>query len=909
MRAAVVLLLVAASAAGCAASDDGVTAAEGPMDEPALRRSLGVPDEAKAVLVFAQNAHLDIDWQRTFDDYYARFVGALLVEARELVERDPRAFYSIAEMAYLDRHLAEHPEEAARLAAAAARGQLHVVGGGMTSPDTLLPEGEVLFRDWLYGSIVAEGRLGVRPTSAWLPDSFGHGGTAPDVLAAAGFDSVAFSRIDGALSIYERIARPTAPPHEGSSASALLAAGSADFVWQGEGGAEVLATFLASPGLYCMGDDLDYDEPFQVPGGHLGAFHGDASFTDARIDKYAAELAGWARTPYRFVPVGCDFAHPKDALLSYLDGYNARRYPTTGVWATVAPYDVYAKLVGFHRDALPRVKGELSPYYMGFYGSRAAVKRAVRDAAAPFLLAEPFAALLGDEGRALQAQAAPAFRTLTLSDHHDFVTGTSADAVVADEELPWLATAQAAGERQLAHVAATLASRVPIASDAVGRVVALHAASATRDAVASVVWPIVAGTPPALHAVVDGAPAPLVLAHEPAADDSTATFELALAGVAPFSYRVIDVLPGAAPAPPVGVTLETLDASGAATSGADVATIVVANARVRVEAKRREGSFALTSVRLDGVEALAGDSFALRDYDDDGGLWRLGHEMPGCALTERAPTATSDAVRVVERSAYRVRVALDAESSTREIALDVGALGPELAVTTGAAPGTTRTVVFAFATADDATLRTSGPGGYATHPLERVYAPTFWPAVAWASFGPVAVLLGQSTGVRAAATGEIEWMLARDARAEKCDMEGGTGTDTRLHRIVWRLERAASPAEADRAAQDFDRPVRLVRVGLAQGEALDLAPTASLASVEGDAVISTIKPAERGEGAIVRALLLPGPATLRLAPALGGAEVVASDLTERDSASLGARSDAIALDRASRGSIVTLRVR
>jgi len=46
--------------------------------ERALRERLGIPLDAERVIMFGQNAHLDIDWQHTFDDYYALFVADLL---------------------------------------------------------------------------------------------------------------------------------------------------------------------------------------------------------------------------------------------------------------------------------------------------------------------------------------------------------------------------------------------------------------------------------------------------------------------------------------------------------------------------------------------------------------------------------------------------------------------------------------------------------------------------------------------------------------------------------------------------------------------------------------------------------------------------------------------------------------
>ncbi len=61
--------------------------------------------------------------------------------------------------------------------------------------------------------------------------------------------------------------RSPARPRRSSSAS-----GSADFLWTGPGGGSVLAHFMVVVGLYCTGDNIDYDESLQMPGGHLGDF-------------------------------------------------------------------------------------------------------------------------------------------------------------------------------------------------------------------------------------------------------------------------------------------------------------------------------------------------------------------------------------------------------------------------------------------------------------------------------------------------------------------------------------------------------------------------------------------------------------------------------------------------------------
>jgi len=51
-------------------------------EEESLRTKLGVPKDAKLVVVFGQSSHLDVDWQKTFDDYYAGMVSGMGLAAQ-----------------------------------------------------------------------------------------------------------------------------------------------------------------------------------------------------------------------------------------------------------------------------------------------------------------------------------------------------------------------------------------------------------------------------------------------------------------------------------------------------------------------------------------------------------------------------------------------------------------------------------------------------------------------------------------------------------------------------------------------------------------------------------------------------------------------------------------------------------
>jgi hypothetical protein len=876
--------------------------------ELTLRQKLGVPADAERVIVFGQNSHLDVDWQKTFDDYYASWVENILLQARQLLDSDPRAFYSICEMSYLQQHLAVHPEELAPLTSYAASGALRVVGGGMTSPDTLLPETELLARDYLYGIQFAEDTLGAHPHAAWLPDSFGHSATAPDVLRAAGYDAVGFSRVDGAQTLFESIFHPNAPPKPGSTLELLASLGTSDFIWQGAGGGQILAHFMAGTGLYCQGDNIDLQESIVVPGPNTATVDNDPTFTDGRIDGYIAELEPFAVTPYMFVPVGCDFQSPKTPLIQYLDGYNQRRYPETHAWAVAAPFEDFTSLVAFWRDVLPTVTGEVSPYFMGFYGSRADIKRGVRDAARPFFVAEAFATALGAQGQALVSSAEPELAILTRGDHHDFVTGTSADPVMQTEQLPLIAETEQAGENELSSVAAAASQRIAITQGATGRVLAFNASSSARDDVAEFSMPLVNGQPPTIHAVAGGQEVPMELAFAPAATDTTATFHLAFASLMPFSWRTIDLLPGAPTSLQPQVTLALEDQNGAPATGAAITRVVLTNVHVVAQWDASGGVFALTSVVIDGVETLSGPSMLVHDYQDSGGLWRTGNEMSGCSLTPLPSPTAPDTVQVLENGALDVSVAFVSQSSTREASLGVGATGLTLTIVTGAAESTTRTVGFSFVGAQDAPLRTSSAAGFVVRPLQRVYTPTFWPAVAWAEYAGTAILLRQSTGATMSTPGAIELMAARDAREEQCDVLGGTGSDPGTHVIEWRIERTASPAQSEVVAQAFDRPIDLELVTTDQAMTTDLPPELALLSVSGEGIVSALKPATRGDGVVLRVLPMPGPVHVTLGASLVGKAMNVVDLAERDGKDLGVAPQAIDFDRATFGAIASVRL-
>lgn len=838
------------------------------LSEAQLRAALGVPADAQRVLILSQSSHLDINWKHTFDEYYEEHVQAVFVDAIAGLDAEPATYYSVAEMAFLSAHVDRHGAAAWR--EHVATGRARVVGGGLTTPDTLLPTAEALIRDYLLGSLFAEQALGARPRAAWLPDSFGHSPTVPDLLSAAGFSSVGFGRADGGRHTYEIVVDGLEPIAPGvvTTASVLRELGTADFVWRGPGGGEVLAHYMPVR-EYCQGDTIDL-AGFAIGGDRLGVDHDDdPQFVTERIAEYIDELTPYQRTPYLFVPIGCDFQRPRPALAEYARWWNEAEYARTGVWVVLATFEDYMRLVAFHRDALPVLERDVVPVWTGFYASRPRVKRAARAAAESLAGVEPFLALVAPGSNAL----APAWETVALANHHDWITGTGDDGVVADEQLPELARAQAIADDAWREALAELTARVDTAAAPPGEqvVVVVNPGPVERSEVVEVAMP----TAGPVVAVTDGG---VALPAQVAGDGRVAFLA---AAVPAFGWRTFAVQAGA---------------QAGATAAIDGDRAGLSTGALDARLARGDGGWALESLQVAGDELLAGASLEWAVYADTGGLYRIGSERADCARDEFVELATVrlDTLELVEPGPARVTLrgaaAVDGQPVTVELTADAGADRLVVRVTGAAARDRTVMLRARPAAAGDE-LAMGVAGGAVARPLAHRYTPSLWPAVTWVSRGALAVHLAQSTGAHGTPDGALEWVVFRNATSEQgCDRLGPSGTEdgsVAVELSLGRRERASGGASELAASMALGRPLRAIAVARHAGA---LPATGSLIEVDGDGVVAiALKPASRGGGFVLH-LLSPGggPRDVVVRPgALAWDSVTRPDLLERDDVAIG----------------------
>lgn len=422
-------------------------AAADSTSEMSCRQRLGVPADARQVMVVTESTHWDPNWLFTSTEYFRWRVRRCLDQAIDALVAEPRRVFSLECVFFPDLYWEKRPERRDLFRTLVNEGRLRLTGSGVTTPDTLLPEDELLLRDLLIGQEWLRTRgMTQEPRTLYLPDSFGHSPGLPSLLQAAGVTGAAVTRIDGMRFPGADMEPARHFPRPGTSAEHLFAEQTADFIWRGPDGSEVLTHWMTYG--YGHGDMI-------ASGGLSRALGLPTSWPDrrerrvrGRVEGYLDQLTKVARTPYLLLALGMDFVAPVPGLVDLLDRWNEHEYPRTGVWLVNAGLDDYLGLVDHHRDRLPTMAFDPNPYWMGFYASRPDIKAGCRDLGRRLIAldnerartaVDPSVATIGPRDDERHARA---WWRAATSNHHDYVTGTSPDRVAKGEQTRWLTEAR-----------------------------------------------------------------------------------------------------------------------------------------------------------------------------------------------------------------------------------------------------------------------------------------------------------------------------------------------------------------------------------------------------------------------------------------------------------------------------------
>ena len=225
----------------------------------ALAEVLARPAGASTHLVSAVgHAHIDSAWLWPVRET-VRKVARTTASMVALIDETDDFVYGMSsaqQYAWVKEH---RPEVWSRIVAAVRSGRFLPLGGMWVESDTVMPSGESMVRQFLYGQRFFEEELGIRSHGVWLPDSFGYSPALPQLVRRAGFDWFFTQKIS-----WNQV--NTFPHHT--------------FLWEGIDGSRVLTHF---PPMDTYNSELS--------GAELAL--ADRQFRDHRIASGSIAPVGW----------------------------------------------------------------------------------------------------------------------------------------------------------------------------------------------------------------------------------------------------------------------------------------------------------------------------------------------------------------------------------------------------------------------------------------------------------------------------------------------------------------------------------------------------------------------------------------------------------------------------------------
>jgi alpha-mannosidase len=329
------------------------------------------------VLHMIGNAHIDPVWLWQWPEGYQE-VRATFQSAIERLNEYPDFVFTCDSSLFFQWVEESDPGLFERIRERIAEGRWQVVGGWWIEPDCNIPSGESFVRQALYGQRYLHDRFGIVATTGANLDSFGHNASIPQILAKSRVDSYVFLRPQ---------------PRENSEVPGPY------FWWESPDGSRILAYRI--PHEYCAPrDDL---------GDH--------------VEQALATLPGDEPELAVFYGVGNHGGGPTKANLDSIARLNANGDSTRLELSSLRAF--FDAIAG--NGEIPVWRGELQHHAPGCYTTHSGIKRWNRRAENLLQRAEKWSVVadsLGVQAYPL-AELSHAWQLLLFNQFHDTLAGTS----------------------------------------------------------------------------------------------------------------------------------------------------------------------------------------------------------------------------------------------------------------------------------------------------------------------------------------------------------------------------------------------------------------------------------------------------------------------------------------------------
>ena len=746
-------------------------------------------DADAPTIIATGHTHIDVAWLWRVRETRQKMARSMAT-ALSLMEEYPDYRFMYNQGLLLDYLAADYPELFARIRDRQHAGQFEIEGALWLEPDVSITGGEALVRHILHGVRYHKATFGVTPRIVWLPDTFGYSAALPQLMALAGLDMFVTHKLS--WNDTNRM------PHE-------------VFHWQGIDGTGVPAYFLTTQKYEYDGINTTYC-PDLVPSHVLGAWkrfsqketlnelllvygHGDGGGgpTRAMIEN--------VRRMERGIP-GC----PR------------LRHDSMGPF-----FSRLAERMRTEPAEFPTWVGELYlEYHRGTLTSVAKNKRNNRLAENVLREIELLAVLARDCSVPWPRERLwDLWQIVLLNQFHDILPGSSIGAVYDDSDQDY-ARFFADAEALRRELAAPLASA--------GKPLVLNATSRPRGGLVAL--------PDGARGIADGNE--VILGQETAAADGSRTRVVPVAAVPPMGGRHVVLLAD----PPESPTV----------SGISVSTRHLENTRLRVDFDRNGHIVSLVD-KLIGRNAIAPGEVANvlvahRDIPIDFDAWDIDasfedkcwliDDFGGAEVVETGPYRAAIRLRWrYERSTITQVLSLDTDSALLEVDNFINWHEHQ----------TLLKVAFPLAVRSDATTaeihfgQVRRPNHRNTSWDQARFETSMhrWVDMSEPGFG-VALLNDCKYGYDANAN-VVRLTLIKSPIYPWADADQGE------HRFRYGVLPHAGDLKVVRdTAEAFNLPLRL----LAGGGSSPPLPLSFLEVVGGTAYVESVKPAEDGDGVIVR---------------------------------------------------------
>lgn len=375
---------------------------------PRLAAAWAAPGQALAV----GHAHIDTAWKWTVSQT-RRKVARSWSTALRLMEAYPEYHFLASQAQHYAWLEEDEPLLYQQVEARVREGRWEPAAAMWVEPDVNLTSGESLVRQLLYGQRATQARFGLRCGILWLPDTFGYSAALPQLMRSAGVHSMVTSKLS--WNDTNQI------PHD-------------TFRWRGLDGTEVLAYLLTARIDWSVDTWLtDPEHPLR------GVATYNAHMTPYEVSSAWEHYRDKARNDTVLYPFGHGDGGggPTAEMLEM-----ARRmaaYPGLPP-LTPAPAGPFLQALHdrlFADSETPVWDGELYfEHHRGVYSSQAGVKAGNRRGEHALHDAELWAVWAASRGAATpgwQTSLAKAWELLLLNQFHDILPGSSIGEVYQDQ--------------------------------------------------------------------------------------------------------------------------------------------------------------------------------------------------------------------------------------------------------------------------------------------------------------------------------------------------------------------------------------------------------------------------------------------------------------------------------------------